>query len=207
MSRSNDEKLLWHEWNPGLDNDHWTLGYVLNSMPRVEASKVPFSIRLFENPSSPIAFPGAITLERHDAIHALLGRGLRVQDEAFVIGFTMGSASTLKNWQMDLFSLISMYVYRKPYKFSPRDIMVFRMGVWEAKAQQCKDLQDFDFENHSDKTIHDLRNELGIDRHRLYSLYAYEKVLLPDTKASRRLDDDLMKLDSSALTAEQERVG
>tara|TARA_B100001989_G_C24513021_1_gene451504 strand:+ start:650 stop:1285 length:636 start_codon:yes stop_codon:yes gene_type:complete len=205
MSRTGNPKLLWHEWNPGLDNDQWTLGYVLDTMPSVEADDIPLIIRIFENPSSFMAFPGAITLARHDAIHALLGRGLRVQDEAFVIGFTMGAASRLKNWHVAIFALIAQHLYRKPYNFKARDIMVFRMGIWEGRMQKCQDLQDFDFENHRDQTLRDLRKKLGIDRNRLYSLYAYEKLLHMDTKASRRLDTDLKQLDVSALEPDKRK--
>ena len=105
MTRLCNEKLLWSEWSPGLDNDDLTLEYVLETMPGVDAVEIPLIIRLFENPSSMIAFPGAISLERHDAMHVLLGRGLMIQDEAFVIGYTMGSHKKLKDWQKLLQSL------------------------------------------------------------------------------------------------------
>jgi hypothetical protein len=118
-----NEKLLWSEWNPGLDNDELELKYVLETMPGVEAAEIPLMIRLFENPSSIIAFPGAISLKRHDAMHIVLGRGLMVQDEAFVIGYTMGSHKKLKDWHVSLFSFISRNLYKSPYSFKRRDMI------------------------------------------------------------------------------------
>lgn len=46
---------------------------------------------LLENPDSPLPFAGKIDLYRHDCLHLLLERGLSVEDEAFVVGFTMGN--------------------------------------------------------------------------------------------------------------------
>ena len=58
---------------------------------KLEAENVPLIIKLVENPKYDIGlFPGNISLYNHDCIHLLLGRGLRVKDEVFVIGFTMG---------------------------------------------------------------------------------------------------------------------
>lgn len=198
MSRSSNPSLLWHEWSPGLDHDHLTLGEVLSTLPAIAEDKIPLMIRLFENPKSWIAFPGAISLPRHDIIHVLLGRGLTTQDEAFVIGFTMGSASKIRNWQLLAFQYIAQYLYRAPYAFSREDIMAFRLGANEGLSQSCTDLHLTELENEKETVLSDLRKKLKIDRNRLYGVYAYEKILLPSSKASKRLDSDLKKLDPSA---------
>ena len=64
MSRSANPSLLWHEWSPGLDHDQLTLGEVLSTLPAIAEDKIPWIIRVFENPSSWIAFPGAISQHR-----------------------------------------------------------------------------------------------------------------------------------------------
>ena len=87
-SNTPNNQLKWYEWNPGLHNGKCNLQEVINGLPAATAEDIPWLVRLFENPASALAFPGAINLARHDAIHVLLGRGLRNQDEAFVIGFT-----------------------------------------------------------------------------------------------------------------------
>lgn len=199
MSRSSHQFLLWHEWNPGLDHDHLTLGEVWDSLPAVAEEKIPFVIRLFENPKSPVAFPGAIDLPSHDALHVLLGRGLMTQDEAFVIGFTMGAARDFKPWHASVFTWITRYLYRKPYQFSHQDLISFRLGLWEGRSQGAEDIHTVNFDKLRDKLLKELRAELKIDRNRLYSVYRYEKMLLPDTKASMRLDVDLNNIDPSAI--------
>ena len=54
---------------------------------------IPFIIKLVENPKYDVGlFAGYVDLFTHDCIHVLLGRGLLIKDEAFVIGYTMGSS-------------------------------------------------------------------------------------------------------------------
>lgn len=71
-------------------------------------------MELFENPSSPWASPGAITLDRDDCVHILLGRGLTSEDEAFVIGFTNGAATSIENRQTTLLRVLSRIVHPWP---------------------------------------------------------------------------------------------
>ena len=52
---------------------------------------ISWLVWLIENPKSPFHLHGAVTLRDHDHIHVLLGRGQANDDEAFVIGFTMGN--------------------------------------------------------------------------------------------------------------------
>lgn len=121
--------LKWDEWNPGLDTDDMTLAEVLATMPAADAADVPEIIRKYENPESPDALPGAISLERHDCIHVLLGRGLHVQDEAFVIGATMGAASDITGEIVDFFAEVSTTQYPEHWRFEEAHIASLRLGV------------------------------------------------------------------------------
>ena len=78
---------------------------------KLSQDDVPLVIKLTENPKYAIArfFGGALDLFSHDCIHVLLGRGLLVKDEAFVIGYTMGSSKKMKRWRRNLFMFISKY--------------------------------------------------------------------------------------------------
>jgi hypothetical protein len=98
MRESTD--IDWRRRAPGFDNDALTLGEIYDSLPGDDPGTVHHYVRLFENPDSLVAFPGAVTLERHDCIHILLGRGLLAQDEAFVIGYTMGTCRAVQSWQV-----------------------------------------------------------------------------------------------------------
>ena len=197
MSRS--AKLFWREWNPGLDNGHWSLGDVLSTLPGADSVEIPWIIRLFENPASPVALPGAISLQRHDAVHALLGRGLRPQDEAFVIGFTMGAASSTRNWHLGLFRLVARSLYTGFYRFKAEHILPYDLAVSAAAAMPVRDLQDVPFEELLDRSLGDLRQEFGINVPLLQSYYRKESLLLADSAASRRLDRDIGGVDPSDI--------
>lgn len=62
--------MHWKEWKPGRFPEK-TLQEVLAAAPRVYPEKIPWQVQLLENPESKWAFPGAISLFRHDCIHAL----------------------------------------------------------------------------------------------------------------------------------------
>ena len=87
-----------NNWHIPLSTTGLTIEDGLDSMGgfKLEAEDVPFIIKLVENPKYDIGlFAGNVSLYNHDCIHLLLGRGLRVKDEAFVIGFTMGSTKKI----------------------------------------------------------------------------------------------------------------
>lgn len=196
MSRS--VKISWRHWNPGLDNDHLTLGEVLETLPAANPDDIPWIIKVLENPSSAVALPGAITLARHDAIHVLIGRGLLAQDEAFVIGFTMG-ASSCRGWQKALFRLVARTLYPGPYRFSRDDLKAFDLAFDLARSSAAENLEFFPFERFGDLTISEMRKRLGIDRLKLYATYRHEQIIVPGSKSSLRLDTDLMGNDPSAI--------
>src|SRR5262245_53610248 len=107
-------------WNPGLDDPERSLASIYQSMPGNLVGAIPWLVKLLENPKSPLAFPGAIDLFGHDCIHILLGRGLLPQDEAFVIGFTMGS-SRCPRWQAAMFRWCAEQLYQGTFRFSHLD--------------------------------------------------------------------------------------
>jgi hypothetical protein len=192
-------KLHWSDWNPGLDNDHLTLHQVLTSMPAVAPDAIPWQVRWLENPASLVAFPGAISLARHDAIHALLGRGLANQDEAFVIGYTMGAARKLRNWQFAFFRFAASRLYPRTYRFSGSDLVAFDLGYSQGRSGEARDLQDVPFETLHDQSLAHLRRDLGINVHALHAAYRAEASRIPHTPASRRLDKDFRGIDPSDL--------
>jgi hypothetical protein len=192
-------KLHWSDWNPGLDNDHLSLRQVLDSMPAATPEQIPWQIRLLENPSSFVAFPGAITLQRHDAVHALLGRGLSNQDEAFVIGYTMGAASNIRGWQFSIFRFVATRFYPRPYRFKESDLLAFDLGFAQGQRGRARDLHMTPLENMGDIPLSQLRRDLGVDVHALHAAYRAEAIHLPDTSASRRLDRDFEGVDPSDM--------
>ena len=137
---------------------------------------IPLIIRLVENPNYKTSkiFTGAVDLVTHDCIHLLLERGVQLKDEAFVIGYTMGSSKEMKRWRRNLFMFICKYFYPKEYKFGEEERFIFYMGV--IAGARCKvDLSKCDFSRFMDNPIEDTRKNLGIDTELLKSCYDVER--------------------------------
>lgn len=193
------ESMHWRHWNPGLDNDHKTLDEVLKTLPAAPPEAIPWIIRVVENPSSMIALPGAINLARHDAVHVLLGRGLTTQDEAFVIGFTMGATKKLKRWQEHVFEFAATKLYPKPYTFTEGDLISWRLGVDEGRRQGKLPLESYPFEEKGHMLLGELRKLVGVDTLRLRAVNKQMQVIRPDGPATRRLDRDVGGVDAEAI--------
>lgn len=200
---SGEEQMLlrWNQWSPGLDTDDMTMEEVMSTLPAAPPEAIPEEIKILENPESAWAFPGAISLERHDCVHILLGRGLLPEDEAFVIGFTMGTASDIQNWQYSMFRELAVHWYPKPYNFSPEDLYAFDLGFEKGKRSDAADLHLFPFEKFMEWEVGALRKQLGINKHQLRAAYRLEQMYRPDSPAARRLDIDEGNIDNSALVA------
>ena len=180
--------IPWHAWNPGLDNDGETLKAVLDTLPGAPPEEISWLVRLMENPESPLALTGAVSLERHDCIHILLGRGLLNQDEAFVIGYTMGTAKRdLRRFETFLFKKVARYLYPTPYRLTKADLKAYQLGVTAGRAAKAEKIYDFPFEDHHNTQLGKLRTLIGVDKAALRTAYKEEHDLLPHTKASKRL--------------------
>ena len=175
------------QWNPGLDNDDQTMQEILNTLPGNPPKDIHRLVRLFENPASPIAFTGAINLPRHDCVHIMLGRGLSPQDEAFVIGFTMGTSKSISRIEVRLFELISKYVYPPIYKFSDEHLKIFELGLEYGKECSVRQVYNFPFEDHYGDRLGALREEIGLSTDMLRQVYRREQEMIPDSVASLRL--------------------
>lgn len=170
-------------WSPGLDETE-TLRSVYDRMPGDPATAIPAYVRLLENPASPFALPGAIDLFGHDCIHILLGRGMRVRDEAFVIGVTMGASGELTAWQHHLYALCARFLFRGPYRLSRTDRLVFDLAVNFARNSGIRPLHRVDWRRQMDRTLGELRAELGVDPEHLIIVSDAER-LLGDSAARR----------------------
>ena len=182
--RADDE--IWRNWNPTLDNDHLTLGEVYESLPGFPPEAIHPLVCLFENPESPLAFPGAASLRRHDCLHILLGRGLLGQDEAFVIGFTMGT-SQISSAQIWAFKKIARHVYPDLYRMSDDDLVAYDLGFGYGSRHGRREIAEFPFGQNFDRSLGELRRDLGFNKRNLRATYRLEQILLPDSGASRRL--------------------
>ena len=189
---SNVHTPHWTEWYPGLDNDDAKLGDVLDQLPGLDAEDVPSLVRLFENPQSPVALPGAVSLALHDIVHVLLGRGLVDQDEAFVIGFTAAADKPdISDEQVDAYK-VGFQSYEEPYRITGQDLLAFDFGIQAGrlcaeKNPSLNNLFQMDVTSARDRTVGELRSRYGIDESTLRTFYALEQQVIPGTPASLRL--------------------
>jgi hypothetical protein len=177
-------------WHPQIERcEKMTLKESLNEMEnfKLRQEEVPFVIQLVENPRYDVGlFAGNVDLFTHDCIHVLLGRGLLVKDEAFVIGYTMGSTKKMFRLRKNLFMFCSKYLYPKGYKFGEEERFVFNLAV--AAGNKCEvDLSKVAFKQFYDHELAEIRILLGVDHDLLESCYSLEKELYPASYESRRL--------------------
>ena len=180
----------WRTWCPGLDNDGLTLRDVLATLPAAPPTAIPWIVRLFENPQGWLRLHGAVNLRNHDMIHVLLGRGLLGQDEAFVIGFTMGSTKAVSWLERMFFKLVVSQIYPHPYRISWRTLAAYDLGLEAGRELGVPNLHLRLREEMLDLPLGEIRGRLGIDARRLRGFYARERMALPGTAASLRLPVD-----------------
>ena len=182
----------WKDWHVPIDCQTVSLRQALTSAEHIAADprEIPFIVRLCENPAYEIpgfGFDGAVDLYDHDCIHTLLGRGLLSKDEAFVIGFTMGSTNRVSTTQERLYEWASRYLYPKPYNFSKNDIHVFKDAVRLGFVSDCEPLNKIDFRPMMDVALADAREQVGLEVDLLKAYYRIESRRYPKSKASQRL--------------------
>lgn len=182
-----DTRISQQSWTPCLYDDGRSLGELYGCLPGDPAATVPWYVRLLENPQSPVALAGAVDLFTHDCIHLVLGRGLLPQDEAFVLGFTMGTSGRCRAWQAHLLGFCARHVYRGSYRFSDLDLEVFHYAVAAGRASQVVPLDVVDFAALLEQPLATVRERVGLRRCWLDEIYWGERQRWPNTSASRRL--------------------
>ena len=156
----------------------------------LEQDDVPLIIQLVENPKFDLPgidiFHGATNLETHDYIHILLGRGVMIKDEAFVLGFTMGSSNRVTTTEERLFSFITKYVYPKDYQFTDEDLHIFKDAVRLGFVSDCQSLAKVDYKKYLDWPLQKIREDIGIEVDLLKAYYAIEARRYPHIKECNR---------------------
>jgi hypothetical protein len=183
-------KKLSEKWICPLSNGGRLLHAVMEEMDEwsLNQGDVPLIIKLIENPKykSSKLFTGAVSLFNHDCIHVVLGRGILPKDEAFVIGYTMGSSKKMKRWRRNLFMFAAKYLYPKEYSFGEEERFVFNVGVMMGSL--CpSDLSQISFNIFSSDKIDSIRKKLGVEKKLLKHYYEIEKKCFPNGLESQRL--------------------
>ncbi|WP_419811387.1 hypothetical protein [Bacterioplanoides sp.] len=152
---------------------------------------IPFLVQLVENPKFNLPgidiFSGSTNLETHDYIHILLGRGVLPKDEAFVLGFTMGSTNRVGSVEESLYGLFSKYLYPKHYRFSDEDFEVYKDAIRLGYISDCTPLSNIDYPSLGHLTLAEARKKIGIEPDLIKAYYAIEKKRYPESLESQRL--------------------
>jgi len=182
-------------WYVPLSQGERVLGEVHAELRRfaLRQDDIPFLIQLVENPKYDLPgftlFHGAADLWVHDQIHILLGRGLLAKDEAFVIGYTMGTTARVGETEEWLYGLFAKYLYPREYRFTEQDYEVFRDAVRLGFISRCHALAQADFHPLQQLTIRQARERLNIEEDLLRAYYAIEARRFPESYESARLLD------------------
>ena len=136
---------------------------VEDSVQENQPSEIPWIIRVLENPESPVALPGKISLENHDYIHALLDCGTTLPEEALVIGFTMGSNVKTNRFHLTIFKFFSRFLYPEKYRFNEDHLKLFELGFCYGRKPYITDnINEVDFSMHKHTEITELREFFGV---------------------------------------------
>ena len=119
--------------------------------------------------------------------HGPSGRYETWKDEAFVLGFTMGSTDRVSTTEEKLFAFFTKHLYPKAYRFSDDDLRVFRDAVKLGFISACQSLAGVNYRQYLDWPIAKIRAELGIEEDLLRAYYAIERRRFPGAPESQRL--------------------
>jgi len=187
--------MKYSDWHIPLTSGELTLRQGLESLRAIGArpQEIPLVVRLLENPEYHLPgvtlFHGAVDLDRHDRIHILLGRGLLAEDEAFTIGFTMGSTRHVQCLEAWLFGALARHVYPAPYQFNDAAVGIFLDAVRLGGISGCQPLNRVDYGRYLDLPLHEIRRQIGLEEDLLRAYYRIEMKRHPRSSASLRLLD------------------
>lgn len=185
--------ISYKRWFLPITWGHLTLREAYDYLGVVGApqGKIPEVIRWTEGKDSHLVkqfFYGGVDLRAHDYIHILLGRGLLPKDEAFVIGFTMGTTNRLDSMNEDAFAYIAKHYYPNAYRMDDEARSVFLDATKLGFIADCPPLDSVDFTPYLDLTVTEVRKRLNLCTGLIQSYYAeVEQPRFPEDPASLRL--------------------
>ena len=147
---------------------------IYSVLKKDDAADIPFWVWLLENPQSPLPMPGKISLYNHDYLHILLGRDQAPEDEAFIVGFTMGNDPQTKWYHIFILKIFSYLIYPKLYKLNRQQMKVFDLGFAYGKKLSLQEIHKINFADYKHYALSALRNLFGIRYDDIKALRAKE---------------------------------
>lgn len=118
----------------------------------------PFIIRLFENPASPMPFPGKLGLREHDYMHCILGQGLGLKGEAYTLGFTFGCDDQSGWFSLLVYKFVATFLYPKQYAFKAKHWQIFDEAFELGKRSRMRNLHRVDFKAYETMDVAELHD-------------------------------------------------
>jgi len=178
----------WRDWSAGLDNGDASLHSVFDTLPTASTDGIEQVLQLLEHPASPYRGSGMARLRQHDCLRIVLGRGLLNQDEAFVLGYAMGTVCEYAgDERVQSLRAAARLLYKPPYRMTESDLVVFDLAFELAARSGYRHIGAFDFDRAMELDIGDIRNLLDIDVAALKAAFREERLLRPGNRASERL--------------------
>ncbi|MBV6621425.1 MAG: hypothetical protein KI793_00465 [Rivularia sp. (in: Bacteria)] len=159
------------------NENNQTLNSVYRRLSGDSPSTIPFLVWLLENPDSPLPFAGKIDLYKHDCLHLILEKSFSLDDEAFVVGFTMGNDSQTNWLHIVLFKFVSRKLYPQKFRFNSQHLTIFDLGYLYGRKVKTKNINKIDFQAYQNKSIAEIRKHLGIDIYALQLIGATQHLL------------------------------
>ncbi|OES24169.1 hypothetical protein [Alteromonas macleodii] len=188
-----DEATITTNWHVPLSDGNRILGECFDELKAFGLTQddIPLIVKMVENPNYDYLpfvniFSGRTDLDQHDYIHLVLGRGLMIKDEAFVLGFTAGSTNKVRTTEESLYAFFAKHVFPKEYQFSDDDVHVYRDAVKLGFISDCEPLDKVDFVAMRHLTIDEVRKAIGLEADLLEAYYRIEKRRYPDAKECQR---------------------
>lgn len=180
------------DWHIPYHQDFLRLRDALASVPPLaNLSQVPLMLRLQRDPDlsflGQLVFKAGLDQHQHDCIHILLGRGLLPMDQAFAMGFTLGSSKKGSLPEHKLRAEIGRHFNKNVPLFSESENAVFKDGIKLSYLSFCAPLETFDFTPWHDRTLRELRQAIGLEPELVLAYYAVERHRYPHALASQRL--------------------
>lgn len=163
--------MKYLRWNPNKYSDSCKLIDAYNDFRNyITAQKqedIPLIVQIMENPRYDkyrfYRIKGSISLEDHDLLHIILKQKIDLKGEAYIIGYTMGSAKGNIILDLLIYQLVSVLLYPKNYRFKLNHIKIMNRGYYEGKKSKVDDLHKIPFKNMMNETLKELRDKFNIN--------------------------------------------
>ena len=180
------------DWHIPFHQDSLGLRAALASMPPLSSfTEVPLMLRLQRDPDlsflGQLVFKAGLDQHQHACIHILLSRGLLPMDQAFALGFTLGSSKKGTMPEHRLHAEVGRHFYKNVPLFSESEGAVFKEGIKLAYLSFCAPLEGFDFTPWHDQALRKLREAIGLEPELMRAYFAVERHRYPHSLASQRL--------------------